>query len=224
MFRWIALIAFLFCLPVHSSTHLFNKPADTAQSRYIIDVMTHAYNNLGLELRIVEFNHRSSLVAANEGLLDGQLGRVIEVEKQYPNLIRIPVPIFDFTLQLVANCSSCEMASLNKIVVTDGYQIIESYLEKHPYHQQLLKVKNITTQLNLLSQQKVDGALVIDFHIPPQFKSQYENKWFFTDLNTVSVYHYIHKKHAPLASVLEKELQRLTDNGTLAQLKLKHQI
>lgn len=224
MFRWIALVTFLYCLPVQSSPHLFNKPADTPQSRYIIDVMTQVYANLGLELRIVEFNHRSSLVAANEGLLDGQLGRVVEVEAQYPNLIRIPVPIFDFSLQLVAKCADCQLDSLEKVVVADGYQAIESYLTNHPFNQQLFKVKSISTQLNLLSQHKVDGALILDFHIPAELKTRYKQEWVFTNLDTFSVYHYIHKKHAPLAAELEKELQRLTDNGTLAQLKAKYQI
>lgn len=224
MFHWLAVFALLICSPVWSAPFLFNKPADTPQSRYIIEVMTQVYSNLGLDLSIVEFNHRSSLVAANEGLLDGQLGRVIEVEDQYPNLIRIPVPIFTFSLQLASSRKDAELNDIEKMVVTEGYQAIDTYLAKHLYKKQLFKVKNISTQLNLLSQHKVDGALVIDFHIPPVFKEQNQNVWYFRNLNTVQVYHYIHKKHASLAGSIEEELLRLVTNGTLSELQLKYNI
>lgn len=224
MLHWFAVVILFLCSPAWSASFLFNKPADTPQSRYIIDVMTQVYSNLGLELSIVEFNHRSSLVAANEGLLDGQLGRVIEVEQQYPNLIRIPVPIFAFSLQLVTSRESAELNDIEKMVITEGYQAIDTYLAQHLYTQQLFKVKNISTQLNLLAQRKVDGALVISFHIPPAFKEQNQNVWYFRDLNTVKVYHYIHKKHAPLAVEIETELLRLIANGTVAEMQLKYKI
>jgi ABC-type amino acid transport substrate-binding protein len=156
--------------------------------------------------------------------LDGQLGRVIEVEEQYSNLIRIPVPIFEFSLQLVSTVQDCEINDIEKMVITEGYQAIESYLSTHPYNQQLFKVKNITTQLNLLAQSKVDGALVLNFHIPQEFKIKYKNTWYFKDLNTIPVYHYVHRKHENLADSIEKELLKLTANGTIAELKLKYNI
>ncbi|MFK3872395.1 hypothetical protein [Pseudoalteromonas rhizosphaerae] len=58
---------------------LFNRPADTPQARYVIELMTLAYKELGYDVHIIDFNHQSALSAANNGTLDGQLGRVASI-------------------------------------------------------------------------------------------------------------------------------------------------
>jgi len=47
----------------------FNRPADSAQSRYIVELMSLAYKEIGIEVELIDFNRDSALVAANEGVL-----------------------------------------------------------------------------------------------------------------------------------------------------------
>lgn len=58
-----------------------------------LKVMTEAYKRLGITMIIKNFPGERALQTANAGVVDGELYRRKEVENDYPNLIRIPVPI-----------------------------------------------------------------------------------------------------------------------------------
>ena len=59
-----ALFLLFFCFSSSASTNLliFNRPADTPQARYVIDLMKMAYKEIGYEIHIIDFNHQNALV------------------------------------------------------------------------------------------------------------------------------------------------------------------
>ncbi|CCQ09865.1 Uncharacterized protein, containing periplasmic binding domain [Pseudoalteromonas luteoviolacea B = ATCC 29581] len=225
----LRLVVFFFVMLSNSvfasqKTFLFNKPADTPQSRYVVEIVTLAYRNLGIDVQIVEFNHKSALVAANEGQLDGQLARIPDVETMYSHLVKVPVPLFNFNLQKIAKCALCTLGDIDKLVITEGYPIIEQFLEKMPFQGDLFKVKNFKTQLNLLQQEKVDGALAIDFHIPESYRVSMQESWHFENVEEVETFHFIHEKHKELVDELAKQFSSFSHNGTMQALKQKYGI
>ncbi|MFC0118089.1 hypothetical protein [Pseudoalteromonas xiamenensis] len=225
MFRLILLL--LFAAQSHAaekSTFLFNRPADNPQSRYITELVSLAYRNLGIDVKIVDFNHRSALVAANEGELDGQLARIEQVGDIYPNLIRVPFSLYAFNLQALKHCKKCALNDLKSLVITEGYPVMENYLQHHPFSGNLVRVKKISTQLNLLSQQKVDAALVIDFHLPDSFMEQHLPDWSRDNIALVQTYHFVHVKHIALLPQLQAQFQQFADNGTMKMLREKYDL
>ncbi|MFC3031148.1 hypothetical protein ACFOEE_01240 [Pseudoalteromonas fenneropenaei] len=223
LFAWLLLLSIgVPAATPTTSPMLFNQSADTPQSRYAIELMTQVYQNLGIGSKLIDFNYQSVLVAANEGILDGQLARVASVATQYPNLIQIPVPLFSFHLTLVSSCKTCTLAQLPNLVVVSGYPVIESYLAEHPYPGQLVEVQNISTQLNLLHQEKISAALMLDFHVSATQYDRLQAKWSFRYLKHIDTYHFVHNKHQALVPAITAELQRLKDDGTMAQLRAKH--
>ena len=50
---------------------------------------------LGVELRLVKLPAERGLINANAGIEDGDLARITGLEKQYPNLVRVPEKLVD---------------------------------------------------------------------------------------------------------------------------------
>ncbi|MEI8617316.1 hypothetical protein P4S63_08095 [Pseudoalteromonas sp. B193] len=103
------------------------------------------------------------MLAANNGVLDGQLGRDASVEENYENLIRVDYELFKFDLVLYKNCLPNSLEQLDSVAIVDGYPVQEHYLASTQFAGNIIKVKSMNTQLNLLAQKKVQGALMINF-------------------------------------------------------------
>lgn len=56
-------------------------------------LMAEVGRRMGVEFRILRLPAERALISANEGLIDGETNRLPGLEKQYPNLIRVPESI-----------------------------------------------------------------------------------------------------------------------------------
>jgi|TARA_B100001063_G_scaffold43731_1_gene37457 ABC-type amino acid transport substrate-binding protein len=223
LFLLVVLFFSKITLANHNSV-IFNRPADSAQASYALALLTLAYKELNYEVHIIDFNRQNALLAANNGVLDGQLGRDISIEADNKNLIRINYPLFDYKLLLFKNCQPNTLDKLDSIAVLSGYPVQHHYLNEHKFNGNIIEVKNITTQLNLLAQHKVDGAIMLDFVLKADNFSLPETCMQTQLLSTFSLYHYVHKKHAALVSKLLNALNKLHDNGTSRALRAKYNL
>ncbi len=222
----LTLLLLFFCLSSNANTHtlIFNQPADTPQARYVIELLTQAYREIGYEINIIEFSHQKALEAANQGFLDGQLGRINDVKEDYPNLLKVDFPLFDFNLILLKNCQICRYPKMNSLAIQSSYPAAQSYIEQHHFKGDVIKVRNITAQLNLLTQKRVEGAILLDFMLltkHPNFNQQAFHKELLMPMQS---YHFVHKRHKELIPKLTAVLKTLEQNGTIKLLKSKHNI
>ncbi|CAM2847146.1 hypothetical protein PAT01_16530 [Pseudoalteromonas atlantica] len=223
LFLLVVLFFSKITLANHNSV-IFNRPADSAQASYALALLTLAYKELNYEVHIIDFNRQNALLAANNGVLDGQLGRDMSIEADNKNLIRINYPLFDYKLLLFKNCQPNTLDKLDSIAVLSGYPVQHHYLNEHKFNGNIIEVKNITTQLNLLAQHKVDGVIMLDFVLKADNFSLPETCMQTQLLSTFSLYHYVHKKHAALVSKLLNALNKLHDNGTSRALRAKYNL
>ncbi len=208
----------------HASLLIFNRPADTPQARYVIDLLRTAYKEIGYELHIIDFNHQSSLAAANEGILDGQLGRIADVTQGYPNLLKVDFPLFNFNLLLLKNCQTCRYSDLKSLAIQSSYPAAQSFLDKHPFHGDVITVRNITAQLNLLTQKRVEGTLLLDFLLSTKHPNFDQSPFHKEILMPMQSFHFVHKRHAALIPKLTAALKKLDEQGTVRFLKNKYNL
>ncbi len=213
-----------FCTLAKNQHMLFNRPADTPQARYVIELMTLAYNELGYDLHIIDFNHQSALSAANNGTLDGQLGRISTISQQYTNLHPVNFPLFEFNLVLLKNCQQCTFEQIDSIAIQVGYPAAQSYLNEHPFIGDIINVKSVTAQLNLLTQQKVQGVLLLDFLLSTKHPHFDVNQFQMEVLAPIKSFHFLHSRHRALIPKLEKQLHKLNENGTIRLLRAKYNL
>jgi ABC-type amino acid transport substrate-binding protein len=221
-----ALVLLLFCLPASASSNLliFNRPADTPQARYVIDLLKMAYKEIGYEVHIIDFNHQSALIAANNGILDGQLGRIADVKDDYPNLLKVDFPLFDFNLVLLKNCQHCRYKELKSLAIQSSYPAAQSYIDKHPFGGDVIKVRNITAQLNLLTQKRVEGTILLDFMLKTKHPDFNQAAFHKEVLMPMQSFHFVHKRHEALIPKLTRALQKLQEEGKVHFLKSKYNL
>ncbi|WP_193332425.1 transporter substrate-binding domain-containing protein [Pseudoalteromonas ulvae] len=226
--RLLFIFAFVFTSPLLSTESLiFNRPADTAQSRYVIELISQAYQQSGYQLSLVDFPRERALTAANTGELDGQLARVIDIEKTYNNLLRVPTALFSFQLLLIhkkTQCDPCQINDFNKISIVPTYPAANNFLEQHGFLGEIVEVTSIKSQLTLLNQELTDAILVLDFHLQAEVGTLPANRYKVQPVNNTSSYHYIHNSHPELHQRISSLLKQYESNGTLNALKAKHQV
>ncbi|MDK1287148.1 hypothetical protein [Pseudoalteromonas umbrosa] len=219
---WILLLSY--CSVAQAKTLYFNRPADTPQARYVVELLSLAYNDIGHDLELIDFELQSALVAANEGELDGQLGRIAGVTDSYANLLYVDFPLYSFNLQLLSHCTACSFEDIESMVVQSGYLVAYQYMMENKYQGELLEVKSSAAQLNLLMQKKVQGALIVDFHLREHLPYMDVESIKIEDLITIDSYHYLHHKHAELIPKLKETLEKLEKKGIIKVLKAKYRI
>ena len=69
-------------------------------------VLREAYRRLGRTLVVHQLPGERSLVYANEGKMDGELYRKLGLDRDYPNLIIVPVPLLTFELVIFTRGTS----------------------------------------------------------------------------------------------------------------------
>lgn len=222
----LVLIGLVFSNPSfgHSYSYTFNRPQNTQQANYTIELLQLAYADIGFKLNIIDFNRQNALFAANNGMLDGQLARDISIESAYKNLIRVNYPLFKFSLELYKHCEPSSTKTMDSVAILASYPVQQRYLDSIDFQGEVIEVKNNTTQLNLLIQQKVEAALLIDFAMAnktiPSALGCYEKQV----VATYPLYHYLHNSHASIALQLETTLKKLHNNGTVAKLRSKYKL
>jgi polar amino acid transport system substrate-binding protein len=73
------------------------SPFTTAQGNGFLDIVAgEAFRRAGVELQLVKLPAERGLINANAGIEDGDMVRIAGIEKQYPNLVRVPEKLLDW--------------------------------------------------------------------------------------------------------------------------------
>ena len=193
------------------TTLVFNKPVDTELSQRLIRRLNKAYSAIGVEIKLIDFEHKNSLKAANSGLLDGQIGRVIDINNDFPNLIPSKTPLLSLNLLLLTNkskCYPCKLEQLTTISHNANYPFAQKYIEQINYQGEVITHNNLASQLYMLRQNTIDGILVLEYQLNHQIDSQ---SLIHFDQQVVSrkpIHHYLHIKHQTILNALDKQLMQ----------------
>lgn len=194
-----------------TTTLIFNKPVDTEVSRMLIERLNNAYRAIGIEIKIIDFDHKSSLKAANAGELDGQIGRVIGISNDYPNLVPSITPLMHLNLVLITNkgdCSNCQLSNLKTISHNASYPFAQKYIEQENFQGEVITNSNLTSQLHMLRNGTIDGILVLEYLLDHQIEQQ---TFEYFDRQIVSqkpIHHYLHKKHKAILAKLDEQFMQ----------------
>ncbi|MEK7735246.1 MAG: transporter substrate-binding domain-containing protein [Pseudomonadota bacterium] len=83
--------------PVLVLNDVNEPPYTTPDGNGFLDVIAReAFRRAGVDLKLVKLPAERGLINANAGIEDGDLVRIAGLEKQYPNLIRVPEKLTDW--------------------------------------------------------------------------------------------------------------------------------
>lgn len=200
------------------STLLEIDPATTIAEQ----VLTEAYKRLGMVLQVQKYPGERSLVSANDGSTDGELYRKVGMERDYPNLIIVPVPLQTYEIVIFTRGTSFIVngwESLRPFTVgyVRGIKIVEQSTlgmrtEPVPTMQQAFQ-KMVMGRTDVVVGNRNSGlaavkALKLD-----------DVRIMTPSLASFPVYHYLNKKHEALVPRLTAVLAQMQKDKVIERIQ-----
>jgi polar amino acid transport system substrate-binding protein len=162
-----------------------------------------------------------ALALANSGATDGDIGRIEGLDKQYPNLVRVPEPVFHYPAFAFA---------LNKLDVSAGWESLRGHticlrrgiklfeLRTEGMARQVLDDEG--SIVRMLRSGGCEMALLEPDNpvVRAEMAAQPPLQQLLPALEIVPLYLYLHKSHAALAPRFTEALKQMRQDGTLQKI------
>ena len=181
-------------------------------------IMAAAFNRIGLKGEVSLYTaSKRALINANEDVDQGVAMRVKNLEKKYPNLVRVPEPLIEN--DFVAYSRDLDFATtgwdtLKPYAVTHihGWLIFERNMAKG---QEVTTVKEAGQMFAMLEKKRADIALYERWQGLQRAKDQgLTVRIHEPPLASVDMFMYLHKNHAHLVDKLSQALKAMKADGT----------
>ncbi len=199
-------------------------PYTTPDRRGFLDqVVARVFREIGREAELLIYPTATerSMLNANEGIDDGLAMRIAGLEKQYPNLIRVPeeVAVNDFVAITTTHRFTVDgWDSLSPYVITYilGWKVFEVNV---PKGKELTRVRDAEQLFTLLAKGRADVALYERWQGLAQIRAMgIKAQVMEPPLVRTNMYMYLHKKHAELVPLASAALAKLKKDGTYRQI------
>ncbi len=200
------------------STLLENDPATIIATR----VLTMAYQRLNLQLKVEQLPGERALRNANNGETDGELYRRAGIDKEYPNLLVIGVPLMQYEIVVFSRDSQLEITNWESlrpyaIGFVKGVKIVEvntqgMRADPTPTLRQAF-MKLMLGRSDVVVANRLSGiAALKELNID-------EVRTLSPALAKFPVFHYLHKKHADLVPQLFAVLQQMQEEKLITAIQ-----
>ncbi len=181
-------------------------------------IMKEVYHNAGYDLSITKLPAKRSLIEANKGVFDGELGRTTLIEPHAPNLVRIPIIITYLNIAAFSKSdrnyqlSSSEQLKGLSIGGLRGLAYLTQFEKTHSIQysnsvSSLFKMLYLE-RLDIGIHMKLDGLAVLKkLNLHKSIKVHSKN------LDSIAVYHYLHKSRPKLISDITATLNAMIKDG-----------
>jgi ABC-type amino acid transport substrate-binding protein len=201
-------------------------PNKTPAALFVQEFLETVYGNIGYQVEYRNVPLARSFVEASMGRLDGLRARVGSVEEKYPNLVKIPFPLLEFKIVMLADrrvCGACDLSQLSHLVALRGFKGFEDFLATQDLKLNITEVTSVQQALDILDAGKVQAAVLSDTNVPSSYY-HLNHHWIKQTLAVLPDYHYLNIKHKDLVPKILVEMQNLEATGYVAKLRAKHQL
>ena len=178
-----------------------------------------SYKDIDIAVEIIHLPTKRSLESAiKSDWVDAELARVSEVSDLLTDYIKVPVPVFDFTINSYSfqkNIDASSWLSLKpyKVITLRGFVAINRRLKEHDieyfvtdsFEQAVAMLKAKRVDVLITSETLLSKKLLNAMKVSMEFHS--------SQLETATLYHYIHKRHKTILPKLSHAIkQNFTKN------------
>jgi polar amino acid transport system substrate-binding protein len=203
---------------------VFYSPLTTENHDGLLDmVYQELARRLGIKIEIRNLAAAErTLINVNDGVVDGDVGRILGFEKQYPNMVSVPVPVMKFEMMVFSRNVDFRVAGPDSIKpynigIVRGWRILE---------QASVGAQSVTTfdsaeqMFSMLDKNRIDIALLEKLEgmqivkimgikgvkiLQPRLLEGY---WHL----------YLNKKHESLIPQIAAELRKMEEDGSLKRI------
>ena len=192
------------------------------QTGFLDQVAAEAFRRAGLELQTIQLPAERGLINANLGIEDGEMSRIAGLEKNYPNLIRVPEKIMDWEfyafseLEMELKDGWSNLANYS-VAFINGWKILENNV---PAQAEITKVKNPEQLFQLLSKKRSQIVIYerwagLRYIKQPQLINV---RPLQPVLARRDMFMYLNKKHQTLVPKIAEALKSMKQDGTYQSL------
>lgn len=218
----LALLLGLTALQVQAERYYFSGGKDNVVHQVAARILVKAYRNAGIDMQPLFLPLELSLQMSNAGETDGELARIGAITDLYPNLRRVPVRLI--SVEAVVFSKNRQLRFRNwgdlaghDITVVKGTKFIERGVGDLPH----TRVESFEQAFARL--QRDDTGLVVApklAGLKQVYQRGYDDITIVSpSLETLDLYHFVHKKNARLVPVLQPVLQAMRDSGEIAFMR-----
>ncbi|MFZ6872951.1 substrate-binding periplasmic protein [Undibacterium sp. Di27W] len=209
---------------VHAETTLvlntpFFAPITSPGRDGVLDLFyAELFKRAGLKLEIQPMSAERSLLNVNSGIDDGDVSRVLGIDKAYPNLVRVPESVMFYQMVVFTRKPRFTVTGADSLKPFDvgiltGWKILERNIVDT---RSLLKLETGAQLFSMLDKGRIDVAVIEKLEglhfiqslglkdikiMEPAFV---EGDWFL----------YLHKKHEALVPRLTEAIRKMKQDGT----------
>ncbi|MFB9244925.1 substrate-binding periplasmic protein [Massilia antarctica] len=203
---------------MHVSTLIGSDPASAIAEL----VMAEAYRRIGRVLVVHKLPGERTLVMANEGRMDGELYRKVGMEREYPNLMIVPVPLLTYEIVIFTRGTDFVVSGWDSLrPYTIGYVRGIKIVKENTEGMKTEAVPTMEQAFQKLTMGRTDivvGNRLAGLAVAEALKID-EVRVLSPALASFPVYHYVNKNHAALVPALVTALQAMKADKTIEKLQ-----
>ncbi len=184
-----------------------------------VEVIKEAYRRLGLTVEFLQFPVKRANVAANTGAVDGVLYRREGFEREYPNLVRIPVAVKRDDIVAVAHGTTVEISGWDSLLpYTVGCLLgFDSAIQNLAAGQRAVTVNSADKLYAMLEVGRID--IIADARTRAlqmiEALDLKDVRVLEPPLLSVSLYHYVNARRRDLIPPLTRALADMAEEGLI---------
>lgn len=190
------------------STLVGEDPATEVAER----VLREAYNRLGYQLEVHRLPGERTLIYANEGRMDGELYRKLGMDRTYPNLVIVPVPLLTYEIVVFTHGTSFALNGWDSLrPYTIGHVRGIKIVQENTAGMNTEAVATMTQAFQKMMMGRTDvvvGNRLSGMAVIKSLKLE-EVQVLSPPLASFPVYHYLNKRHEALVPQLAAVLRQL---------------
>jgi len=179
-----------------------------------MDVLIEGAKRLNYGIEVVTLPAERSLIKSNRGELDGEVARIIDMDKKYENLIRIPETVTELFYYVYSNkdhnLNSVEEFFKSDLVLVNviGIKFTENYKQNIPENR-FMPVSQMLSALKMVAIGRGDIVIANDLEVKEIFKENtipglVKSK---QPITSIKLYPYLNKKHKNLVEPLAQAMK-----------------
>jgi polar amino acid transport system substrate-binding protein len=201
-----------------------NEPPYTTAARdgFLDIVAGEAFRRAGVELRLVKLPAERGLLNANAGVEDGDLTRIAGLEKQYPNLVRVPEKLMDWEFAAFSRNPAIRadwpVLRRHSVGHIKGWKIYEQNLAGA---ERVITVDDPAQLFRLLDLNRIDVALYerwLGLALARQLGLK-DVQALSPLLARRAMFIYLHKRHTALVPKLTAALRAMKREGVIERVR-----
>jgi len=224
----LAGLVFLLFLPLNASyaqteTKLvFSTIENSINAEVSSIVMAEAYKRIRIEIEIIPLPAKRTLIESNSGRFDGELFRLKGINKKWPNLIPVTIPINYMEGVVITKGVSFEVDGWKSLQAYDiGIRRGIRFSDDGTFGMKRQIVNSNKILFNMLEHGRLDIIVVTRSNGLKEMKlSSYSNfKMLEPAIEVYPLFHYLHAKNKELIPKIEAALLSMQKDGFLTKIR-----